>query len=76
MTLLQEQPALVRAPAPWNLKGQGYMFAVHMPEQLLSEQSFLPGSLAGSRRGHVAYVVFADYSECPAGPYHELLYIK
>jgi len=75
MTQLQEPPVVAPAPAPWRLKGQGYIFAVLLPERVLSGQSFVPAAIAGSRRGRVAYAMFVDYADSPVGPYHELLYI-
>lgn len=75
MTQSEYLPAVEQALAPWNLKGQGYIFAVLMPDAVLDEQSFIPGTLAGSRRGRIAYAMFVDYAESDAGPYHELLYI-
>lgn len=75
MTQIEALPEVSSAPAPWALKGQGYIFAVLMPEAVLERESFIPESLAGSRRGRLAYAMFVDYAESDAGPYHELLYI-
>lgn len=75
MTQIEPLPAVTKAPAPWSLKGQGYIFAVLMPEATLDAESFIPASLAGTRRGRLAYAMFVDYEQSDAGPYHELLYI-
>ena len=63
------------APAPWHLKGQGYVMVVQLPQQVLNEQSFISDELKATRRGHVAYIAFADYQNSDVGAYHELLYI-
>lgn len=68
-------PVVPMVPAPWQLKGQGYILAIRLPEEFLDNESFLPDSLRASRRGRMAYVMFVDYSQSDAGPYHELLYI-
>ena len=75
MSLLQTAPDVPLAPAPWHLKGSGYVLALRMPRDLLDNPSFIPDSLQGSRKGNLAYVMFVDYIESDAGPYHELLYI-
>lgn len=63
------------APAPWHLKGQGYVMVVQLPQQVLNEQSFISNELKATRRGHLAYIAFADYESSDVGAYHELLYI-
>lgn len=68
-------PAVPMAPAPWQLRGKGYILAIRLPETFLDNESFIPDSLRPSRRGRLAYVMFVDYERSDAGPYHELLYI-
>lgn len=64
------------APAPWQLKGRGYICLLRAPQELLDRQSFVPPSLLGKRgRAPYALMMFVDYSESPVGPYHELLFI-
>ena len=75
MSLLQSAPDVPLAPAPWQLKGSGYVLALRMPGDLLDNRSFIPDSLQGSRKGNLAYVMFVDYERSDAGPYYELLYI-
>jgi hypothetical protein len=64
------------APAPWTLRGRGYICMLRAPAKLLDEESFAPDSLQG-RRGdsRFCYLMFVDYSDSPVGPYHELLFI-
>jgi hypothetical protein len=74
--MTQARPSDVAlAPAPWDLTGQGYVFALRMPREVLEQGSFLP---EGGRRlgsGCLAYAMFVDYSHSDVGPYYELLYI-
>jgi len=66
----------IGAPAPWELRGNAYVSMLRFPQQLLDEASFVPGSLCGQRRpSPFGYLMFADYSESPVGPYRELLFV-
>ncbi|MDP2227341.1 MAG: hypothetical protein Q8J78_07670 [Moraxellaceae bacterium] len=75
MTQFENLPVVPKAPAPWQLKGQGYILAIRLPPEFLDTQSFADPALVASRRGRMAYVMFVDYQSSDAGPYHELLYI-
>ncbi|HEY4082553.1 MAG TPA: acetoacetate decarboxylase family protein [Burkholderiaceae bacterium] len=66
---------MVTAPAPWQLKGRGYILAVRLPALVLKEQSFIDKALQATRRGPLAYVMFVDYESSNVGPYRELLFI-
>jgi hypothetical protein len=68
-------PTVPAAPAPWLLRGAGYVFVLRLPEALRDEQCFVPPSLAGKRRSRWAYVMYMDYASSPAGPYRELLIV-
>lgn len=63
------------APAPWDLAGQGYMFALWMPRDVLDRGSFIPPQTPRAGRGRIAIAMFVDYASSDVGPYHELLYI-
>jgi hypothetical protein len=63
------------APAPWELCGQGYLFALRLPRDVLEHGSFLPQGVRPPRAGQLAYAMFVDYAGSNVGPYHELLYI-
>lgn len=75
MSSFENPPVVARLPAPWQLRGQGYILAIKLPRQVLDEQSFIAPEQKASRRGGLAYVMFVDYQSSDAGPYHELLYI-
>ena len=68
-------PDVPRAPAPWTLTGDAYVFLLRLPERLIREQSFLPDALAGRAEGKTAILMVVDYSSSNVGPYRELLYI-
>lgn len=72
---IESQQPLLDAPAPWQLKGSGYLLAIKLPKAFLDEHSFIAEDLKASRRGQLAYVMFVDYQSSDVGPYHELLYI-
>lgn len=75
MTQFENLPQVTEAPAPWLLKGCGYILAIRLPKAFLDQQSFIAEDLKSSRRGQLAYVMFVDYQSSDVGPYHELLYI-
>lgn len=75
MVQTENLPNVPKAPAPWQLKGNGYILAVKLPAAQLDQESFTPDYLQGTRRGRMAYVMFVDYQSSDAGPYQELLYI-
>lgn len=63
------------APAPWNLSGTGYIFALWMPPDVLDHGSFIPSRTPRASRSRLALAMFVDYQTSDVGPYHELLYI-
>ncbi len=62
-------------PSPWALRGQGWIVALRLPKSSPARHAFLPPELAGQCRSHFAIMMFVDYAESDAGPYHELLFI-
>lgn len=68
-------PDVPLAPAPWNLRGQGYLFLLRLPEPVLTHGSFVPPNLQRAGNGRTAIAMFVDYAQSDVGPYHELLYI-
>jgi hypothetical protein len=62
------------APAPWHLRGEGYLLAVWPPSRLEPTRGSR-SSGAERRQGWPAWVIFADYREADCGPYRELLYL-
>jgi hypothetical protein len=74
MSTFEAHPDVPRAPAPWQLTGQGYIVAVRLPEAFHARGSFIPPSLR-DRHSLLSYLMFVDYASSDVGPYRELLYI-
>lgn len=68
-------PDVVRAPAPWTLRGDGWIMLLRLPEAARSDPRQLPPELRGRPLAGPSMLMFVDYAESPAGPYRELLYI-
>jgi len=73
--LPEPTPAYASVAAPWTLEGRGLIILARFPEQMLTEQTFLPESLKASRRGRLGAMMFVDYARSPVGPYRELLFV-
>lgn len=73
--LAADASAVALAPAPWDLAGQGYIFALWMPQDVLDHGSFIPTQTPRAARGRLAFAMFVDYARSDVGPYYELLYI-
>src|SRR5574343_636748 len=72
---LNTPDAVIDAPAPWTLRGRGYILAIRMPQAVLDDCPHTPAELRASRRGALSLAMLVDYAESPAGPYQELLFI-
>jgi len=68
-------PSVPLRPAPWDLRGSGWIVALKLPAQHPAHDAFLPGELAGSGRGLASYLMYVDYADSGCGPYRELLFI-
>jgi hypothetical protein len=68
-------PEVARAPAPWTLRGDGWIVLLQLPEAIRRDPRHLPPELCDRRLSGPSVVMFVDYTESPAGPYRELLYI-
>lgn len=67
---------IVEAPAPWWLKGRGYIAALRFADDSTEQDRFLPTTLLGKRKpSRIAWLMFVDYAHSDVGPYHELLFI-
>lgn len=75
MSSFENLPVVPKAPAPWQLRGQGYILAIRLPGDVLEQQSFINEEQRASRRGQLVYAMFVDYQSSGVGPYHELLFI-
>lgn len=72
---LQSNNPVVTAPAPWQLKGKGYVVAVWRPDSDQSLQSPAKRITSLWPRGSIQLLIFAHYTQSDAGAYDELLHI-
>jgi hypothetical protein len=63
------------SPAPWLLRGEGYMIFYRFSRQFVEQQGHVPPELAGRFDGWLGSVMLVHYSESPVGPYRELLFM-
>lgn len=68
-------PEVQRARAPWRLQGDGWILLLGLTQQARRDARHIPSALRDCPLGGPSIVMFVDYSESPAGPYRELLYI-
>ncbi len=68
-------PEVALHPAPWELRGSGWIVALRLPPGSPARDAFLPPGLAGRGGGFAAYLMYVDYVQSPCGPYRELLFI-
>lgn len=68
-------PEVQRARAPWRLRGDGWILLLGLPEEARRDPRHIPPVLRACPLGGPSIVMFVDYSDSPAGPYRELLYI-
>lgn len=62
-------------PAPWQLKGTGYIFLCRFPAEFVERYAGLSGMTASGFKGGLGTLMVVDYAESDAGPYQELLFI-
>ena len=62
-------------PAPWNLRGKGYIFLYKFKKDFVAQSGNVPAFLDGAFAGGFGSVMLVDYGESNAGPYGELLFI-
>jgi hypothetical protein len=68
-------PDVSLCPAPWDLRGSGWIVALKLPAGHAARDAFLPDELAGQGRSLASYLMYVDYAESGCGPYQELLFI-
>ena len=62
-------------PAPWDLKGKGYIFLYKFTKEFAAQNGNIPGFLEGKYAGGLGSVMLVNYEDSNAGPYGELLFI-
>jgi hypothetical protein len=63
------------APAPWSLRGDGYMIFYKFSREFVEQLGFVPPELTGKFDGYLGSVMLVNYQSSPVGPYRELLFI-
>ncbi len=64
-----------RAPAPWNLEGEGYVILSSVSKSANLQNGFIQESMKSRFRRSFGMVMLVDYHTSPVGPYKELLYM-
>jgi hypothetical protein len=65
----------IKAPAPWSLTGEGYIFVYKFAKEFVRTQGFIPPFLEGRYWGGFGGVMLVDYHTSDVGGYRELLFI-
>lgn len=63
------------APAPWLLRGDGYMLFYKFSRRFVEQFGQVPPELSGRFDGFFGSVMLVNYHESPVGPYRELLFM-
>jgi hypothetical protein len=63
------------APAPWSLRGDGYMIFYKFSREFVEKLGFVPPELSGKFDGYLGSIMLVNYQSSPVGPYRELLFI-
>jgi len=67
---------LIIAPAPWTLRGNGYIFLYRFSKEFIEKQGFLNDFHKNARyKGIIGSVMLVDYHTSEVGAYKELLFI-
>ncbi len=69
------QTATPIVPAPWQLRGEGYLFLYRFTRGWLLEHGAIPPQLAARFVGGLGALMLVDYQSGTADPYRELLFM-
>ncbi|MBS3748338.1 MAG: hypothetical protein KGY67_01400 [Candidatus Thermoplasmatota archaeon] len=70
-----EENMIKKYPAPWSLKGKGFILLYRFSKKEIQTDDFLSQKFKDSFLGGFGAVMIVDYQESNAGPYQELLFI-
>jgi hypothetical protein len=62
-------------PAPWQLRGEGFLFLYRFDKGWLAENGAIPPALTERFAGGLGALMLVDYRSGTADPYRELLFI-
>lgn len=65
----------IDAPAPWTLKGDGYIIVSDVSKEENLDGAFINEGLRDRYEKSLTVTMLVDYQSSPVGPYQELLYI-
>ena len=68
-------PMTMAFPAPWSLRGYGYVFLYRFSPQFIRRDGAVPFGLRTAFQGGLGALMLVDYGESDCGPYRELLLI-
>lgn len=60
------------APAPWVLRGNGFMTYWRLPAALAAVNPCSPEAVGAAPAGGLSLVIFVNYADSPVGPYGEV----
>lgn len=63
------------SPAPWHLKGEGYLMLYHFSNEFLMKEGCIAEGLKPFLWMNIGMVMLVNYQTSPVGPYGELLFI-
>lgn len=63
------------SPAPWQLKGEGYLMLYRFSNEFLKKEACISEDLKPFLWMNIGLVMLVNYQESPVGPYGELLFI-
>ena len=69
------EAAVKIVPAPWQLRGEGYLFLYRFAKDWLLEHGAIPPQLATQFVGGLGALMLVNYEFGTADPYQELLFI-
>lgn len=71
----EDLPEMPPTPAPWSLRGHGWIVLLHLPARDEARSAFVPTELRRSVRAPLSVLACVEYAEAPCGAYREVLFI-
>jgi hypothetical protein len=68
-------PETMRVPAPWTLRGHGWVVLLRLPRTATARTAFVDGGLQRSLRAAVSALMCVEYTSAPCGAYREVLFV-
>jgi hypothetical protein len=71
----RELPEVPAVPAPWSLRGNGWIVLLRLPRGSPARRAFLPRPLQDTLLAPCSALMLVDYVTAPCGAYRELLFV-